>query len=62
MAQAEKRLPIHEGTFERLGAFKGAGDTWDDVINDLIEARQMENRRKLIERTQDDEFVPLDDV
>lgn len=61
MAQAEKRIPIHEETFEDLGHFKGAGETWDDVINDLIRARQMENRRRLLERTEDDEYVPLDE-
>lgn len=62
MAQAEKRIPIHKDTFEELGEFKGAGETWDDVINDLIEARQRENRRKLLERTEEDEYVPLNDV
>lgn len=62
MARAEKRIPIHEDTFEQLGEFKGAGDTWDDVITALIEARQHENRRRLLERTNDDEFVPLDDI
>ena len=61
MAQAEKRIPIHEDTFEELGHFKGAGETWDDVISELIEARQRENRRELLERTDDDEFVPLED-
>lgn len=62
MAQAEKRIPIREDTFEELGHFKGAGETWDDVINEMIQSRQMENRRRLLERTEDDEFVPLDDV
>lgn len=62
MARAGKRIPIHEDTFEQLGEFKGAGETWDDVINDLIEVRQLENRRRLLERTDDDEYVPLDDI
>ncbi|MDZ7850731.1 MAG: antitoxin VapB family protein [Halodesulfurarchaeum sp.] len=62
MTQATKRIPVREETFEELGRFKGAGETWDDVVTDLIEARQRENRRQLIERTEDDEYVPLDDV
>lgn len=62
MAQAEKRIPIREDTFEALGNFKGAGETWDDVIKEMIELRQRENRRRLIERTEEDEFVPLEDV
>lgn len=62
MAQAEKRIPVRENTFEHLGEFKGAGETWDDVINELIEARQQQNLRELLERTDGDEFVPLEDA
>jgi len=62
MSKATKRIPLREGTFEELGELKGAGETWDDVVKDLIEAKQMENRRELLERTDDDEFVPLDEI
>lgn len=61
MSRAEKRIPVREDTFERLGEFKGAGETWDDVMRELIEARQEQNRRDLPERT-DDDYVPLDEV
>ncbi|GAB3028564.1 antitoxin VapB family protein [Natronobiforma cellulositropha] len=62
MAKAEKRIPVREETFERLGEFKGAGETWDDVVNALIEVRQRQNRRDLLERTDDDEYVALGDL
>jgi len=62
MSKAEKRIPVREDTFETLGDLKGAGETWDDVMQDLISAKQMQNRRELLERTDDDEFVPLDEV
>lgn len=62
MAQAGKRIPVRADTFEALGTFKGAGETWDDVITELIELRRRENRRQLLERTEDDEYVPLEDV
>jgi len=62
MAKATKRIPVREGTFDELGELKGAGETWDDVIQDLIEARRLANRQKLLERTDDDEFVPLDEI
>lgn len=62
MSQADKRLPVREDTFETLGAFKGAGETWDDVMRDLIDARQRQKRRELLERTDDDEYVPLDEA
>lgn len=62
MAKADKRIPVREETFEQLGDFKRAGETWDDVMQALIEARRKQNRRELLERTDDDEFVPLDEV
>lgn len=62
MAKADKRIPVREETFEKLGDLKGAGETWDDVVQELIEARHRQNRRELLERTDDDAFVPLDEV
>ncbi|MFW5950452.1 MAG: hypothetical protein ACOCR6_03865 [archaeon] len=62
MAKAEKRIPIHEETFDRLGELKGAGETWDDVMQQLIEAKLERNRRELLDRTDDDQYLPLDEV
>lgn len=62
MAKASKRIPVREGTFEDLGELKGAGETWDDVIQDLMETYWRENRRRLLEETDDDEYVALEDV
>ncbi|MFU8869258.1 antitoxin VapB family protein [Natronococcus sp.] len=62
MSKAEKRIPVREETFEQLGDLKGAGETWDDVMKELIETHQEKNRRNLLERTDDDDYVPLDEV
>lgn len=62
MSKASKRIPVHEETFEELGEIKGAGETWDDVIQKLMESRWRENRRQLLDRTDDDEYVPLEDL
>ena len=62
MAKASKRIPVRENTFEELGELKGAGETWDDVIQELLETHWRENRRHLLEVTDDDEYVPLEDV
>jgi predicted CopG family antitoxin len=62
MVKAEKRIPVREETFEALGEIKGAGETWDDVMQELIEAQRRQNRRELLDRTDDDEYVPLDEV
>ncbi|WP_303703973.1 hypothetical protein [Haloquadratum walsbyi] len=44
MSKATKRIPLREGTFEDLDELKGAGETWDDVVKELIETKQMETR------------------
>lgn len=62
MAKAVKHIPIREETFERLMELKGAYVTWDDIIWELIGARQAQNRRELLERTDDEEYVPLDEI
>jgi len=62
MSKASKRIPVRENTFEELGEIKGAGETWDDVIQELLETRWRENRRALLEETDDDEYVALQDV
>lgn len=62
MARASKRIPVHEETFEELGEIKGAGETWDDVIQELLETRWRENRRELLERTDDDDYVEINRV
>lgn len=62
MAKAEKRIPVREQTFEKLGEFKGAGETWDDVMQELIEAHQQQNRRELLTKTEDDDYIPLEEV
>lgn len=62
MTQSEKRIPVSEDTFEELGEFKGAGETWNDVVKDLIDRSHKLDRRELIERTDGDEYIPLEDV
>ncbi len=62
MSKAEKRIPVRKETFEQLGGLKGAGETWDDVMQSLLETQQEQNRRALLERTDDDDYVPLEEI
>ena len=62
MAGAQKRISVREETFEALERVKDPGDSWDDVIRRLLESRQIENRSHLLERTDNDEYVPLEDA
>lgn len=34
---ADKRIPVTEETWEDLGDLKGAGQTYDELIGELIE-------------------------
>jgi len=60
--EADKRIPVKEDTFDDLGHLKRAGQTWDELMEELIEVRRRENLREMVERTDDDEFVPLEDI
>lgn len=61
MTRPEKRIPVTEETVEARGAFEGAGATWNDALQDLVERSHELNRRALLDRTEDDGSVPLED-
>lgn len=62
---ANKRIPVSEELWEELGEMKQAGQTYDDLLKELI---QRANRDKLADRMDDtrardeDELVELEDV
>ena len=41
-----KRIPVSEDMWKQLGKIKGAGQTYDDLLGDLLQAH---NRRELAE-------------
>lgn len=47
MSKADKRIPVTEKRWQELNELKGAGQTYDDLLKDLI---QEANRRRLAER------------
>jgi predicted CopG family antitoxin len=63
---ASKTIRVSEEHRELLHELKDVGDSYDDVIGELLEARQAIERRDLAERMRkvdemdSDEFVPLD--
>ncbi|MDY6775308.1 MAG: antitoxin VapB family protein [Halobacteria archaeon] len=62
MSKADKRIPVTEDTWQELSEMKQAGETYDELIQELIEKRREENRRRLLEETDDDEYVALEDL
>jgi len=60
-----KRIPVSENVWKRLGELKGAGETYDEVIEKMIkDHNRMELARKMkkIEETEKKELVPLEKV
>lgn len=65
MANAEKRIPVTEERWKELNELKGAGQTYDQLLEELIQER---NRRELVERAREvreadtDDLTPLDEL
>jgi predicted CopG family antitoxin len=65
MSNANKRIPVTEERWEELNELKGAGETYDDLLGDLIQEHQ---RRRLAERTKEvreadsEELTSLDEL
>ena len=59
---AVKRIPVSEPIWKELGAMKGAGQTYDDLLGDLIERAKkarLEEDLAAWERCPDSEYVTL---
>lgn len=65
MSNASKRIPVTEERWEELNEIKQAGETYDDLLRELIQEHQ---RRRLVERTKEvrnadsEELTTLDEL
>ncbi|MEF8843096.1 MAG: hypothetical protein V5A62_15975 [Haloarculaceae archaeon] len=65
MSNANKRIPVTEERWKELNELKGAGETYDDLLGDLIQEHQ---RRRLAERAKEvreadsEELTPFDEL
>ena len=65
MSKANKRIPVTKERWNELNDLKEAGQTYDELLAELIEER---NRRQLAERAREvraadsEELTQLDDV
>ncbi|MFC7076118.1 hypothetical protein [Haloarcula halophila] len=65
MSNANKRIPVTEERWKELNNLKEAGETYDDLLAELIQEHQ---RRQLAERTREvreadtEELTPLDEL
>ena len=65
MSKADKRIPVTEERWKELNELKGAGETYDELLAELIREHQ---RRQLAERAREvrdadaEELTPLDEL
>lgn len=62
---AVKRIPVSEPIWKKLGEMKGAGQTYDDLLEDLIERSKkarLEEDVKRWESRPDSEYVSLSEI
>ncbi len=58
----DKTIRVSEETRERLHEMKDVGESYDDVITELIRERRMRNREELAERMRETEEMDSDDL
>jgi predicted CopG family antitoxin len=62
---ADKRIPVTEETRKELHELKEPGQTYDDLLQELVQQRrrqELQRRFQELEETDSDELTPLDDV
>lgn len=63
MSNATKRIPVTEERWEELHELKAPGQTFDELVAELIEERKKaELMRDMKQIREESDFVPLDEV
>jgi predicted CopG family antitoxin len=63
VSKANKRIPVTEERWKELHDLKEAGQTWDELIEDLIEEHKERRLAEMVrEKREEAEFVEIDDI
>lgn len=65
IVSAVKRVPVSETVWKKLGEMKGAGQTYDDLLEEMIERvkkARLEEDVKMWESCPDSEYVSLSEI
>lgn len=63
MAKAEKRIPVTEERWKELHEMKGPGQTYDELLAELVEEHKKAHLFRDVNRIREaNEFEPLDEV
>jgi len=65
MPEANKRIPVTEERWKELNELKSAGETYDDLIEHLIQEhnrRQLARKVHTVREADKEELTPLDEL
>ncbi len=63
MATTDKRIPVTEETLEKLKKLGHKGQTYDELLNEMMEAYRKEKFIKMLkERREEGNFVDFDEA
>jgi predicted CopG family antitoxin len=65
MSNASKRIPVTEERWKELNELKGAGETYDELLAELIrehQRRQLAERVKEVREADSEELTSLDEL
>lgn len=63
VSNASKRIPVTEDRWKELHDLKGPGQTFDELIAELVEERKKARLEQDMDRIEEEgEFVPLDEA
>ena len=65
MSNASKRIPVTEERWKELNELKEAGETYDDLLGELIQAhqrRQLAERATAVREADSDDLTSLDEL
>lgn len=65
MSNANKRIPVTEDRWNELNDLKEAGQTYDDLLEELIQQyrrRQLADRTEAVRESDSEELTPLDEL
>jgi predicted CopG family antitoxin len=61
MSKASKRIPLTEERWKELHELKEPGQTWDDLLGELVEEHKAQRLAEMVrEKREDGDFVEVD--
>lgn len=64
-SKATKRIPVSKERWKELGKMKGAGQTYDELLKQIIQAyNRLKLKKKMdkLEKADKEELVPLNEL